>query len=220
MKVTSDACIFGAWVEPRQNSRVLDVGTGTGLLSLMVAQRCEPVIDALEIDIEAAEQARENVTASPWGERITVLNRSLQEHTAMKEMKGVYDVIICNPPFYDQKKKSQNFKKRLAWHSEQLNPDQLVKATDHLLASSGSLFLLVPFSEKSRLEQLCEAKHLYPLKLCGLCSFTNRSPHRLMAEFTRMRQSPELSELIVYQAQNEYSADCTRLLSPYFQSLP
>ncbi len=220
MKITSDACIFGAWIDPGQGSGMLDIGAGTGLLSLMVAQKSESTVDALDIDAAAAEQARKNVAGSPWKKRITVINRSLQQHSVMAETKGAYDTIICNPPFYDQKLKSREIRKRVARHSDKLNLDQLIMGADYLLHPAGSLFLLLPFFEKKRLETLCKSKHLYPRKLCGLCSFENRPPHRLMAEYTRDQQPPELSQLIVYQAQNQYSADCTRLLSPFFRSLP
>src|SRR5687768_18103066 len=98
MKVCTDSCVLGAWAVVEKAKQILDIGAGTGLLSLMVAQRSDAQITAVEIDAAAAEQAQENIAGSPWKNRITLARKSLQEFG--KTNTQSFDVIICNPPFF------------------------------------------------------------------------------------------------------------------------
>ena len=146
MKVTTDGCLFGAWcAEEIQNTKVksqnaLDIGSGTGLLSLLMAQKNAIKIDAIELVKEAAEQATENVASSPWKENINVIQADILEwNTANK-----YDVIISNPPFYESELRSGKTTKNIAHHDEGLKLDDLFRFIKHHLTNDGIFFLLLP----------------------------------------------------------------------------
>ncbi|MEO8711563.1 MAG: methyltransferase, partial [Parafilimonas sp.] len=147
MKVCTDACLFGAWAahNPQlEASNILDIGTGTGLLSLIYAQKnMHASIDAIEIDEAAVQQARENFEASIWKERLHVYNTSIQQFATSSNKK--YDVIICNPPFYENDLKSENKQRNLALHSDALTLEELISDVDLLLGDDGSFFVLLPF---------------------------------------------------------------------------
>ncbi|MET4758482.1 tRNA1(Val) (adenine(37)-N6)-methyltransferase [Endozoicomonas sp. NE40] len=130
MKVTMDACLFGALVDVEESQRILDIGTGTGLLSLMAAQRSSAHIDAVELDDDAARQARQNVAQSPWSDRITVTQSAIQQFFGAPDG---YDTIICNPPFFENSLKAANDKRTMARHTESLSFSDLVQATSRLL---------------------------------------------------------------------------------------
>lgn len=157
MKVCTDACLFGAWVANRTTAkRILDIGAGTGLLSLMLAQQSEAAADAVEIDEHAFEQAEENFNASPWSGRLKVF------HTSIQEFAGVnYDLIISNPPFYKNDLKSDDRKRNLALHSEALNLEELVGSVKRLLADKGTFAILLPFHRAVYFEDLAEKNKLY-----------------------------------------------------------
>ena len=146
MKVTTDGCLFGAIVakELRQVGacKVLDIGTGTGLLSLMLAQQnAKAIIDAVEIDRVAAMQAKENIDASFWSDRITVLQDDILKYKS----SGLYDVIISNPPFYEQQLSSPSKERELAHHSSELTLQQLFQQVNKRIKANGQILLLLPF---------------------------------------------------------------------------
>lgn len=151
MKVTTDACLFGAWCadeiqkEEIKSQKCLDIGTGTGLLPLMVLQKNNSLhFDAIEIDDVAAQQASENVSASAWKENVQVINADVKDHTN----DFLYDIIISNPPFYENELSSENEKKNTAHHSSQLNLEQLVQHASRLSSPKAKLFLLLPYKRK------------------------------------------------------------------------
>src|SRR5215203_3558425 len=139
MKVTTDSCFFGAWAADQiQRSKVniqniLDIGAGSGLLSLMIAQKNAALIDAVEMDGAAAGQAKENIQCSPWKNRINIQ----QENILSFEPSHLYDVIICNPPFYENELASGNTEKNIAHHSEELVFSDLVRLIAKHLSNSG-----------------------------------------------------------------------------------
>ena len=137
MKVGTDGVLLGAWVNVENAQRILDVGTGTGLIALMCAQRSESVIDAVEVDRAASEQAAVNCSASPWKDRITVVHDSFQhfaESTAYR-----YDLIVSNPPFFKNSLKPKGLARSLARHDDRLSYESLLYYTVKILEPGGTL---------------------------------------------------------------------------------
>lgn len=143
MKVTTDACILGSWAPIPTAGNFLDIGTGTGLLSLMLAQRSNGEIDAVELDHDSFHQANENVGRSPWSKRIRVIHMDIKDFRPDKK----YDFIICNPPFFEEQLKSPSPKKNIARHDETLTAATLLKSIKRLLIDPhGKLAVLFPFN--------------------------------------------------------------------------
>lgn len=157
MKVCTDACLFGAWVASKTSAeKMLDIGAGTGLLSLMLAQKSVARIEAVEIDEHAFGQSQENFNASPWRERLKVFHSPVQAFN-----NGKYDLIISNPPFYSNDLKSADSKRNLAFHSEALSLEDLMVSVKQLLAEPGSFAILLPFHRATYFENLAAKHGLY-----------------------------------------------------------
>jgi tRNA1Val (adenine37-N6)-methyltransferase len=157
MKVCTDACYFGAWLAslPDPECQVLDIGTGTGLLSLMLAQAWpKSTFLALEIDPEAAKQANENFQQSPWEERLKVKHTSLQEF--LQQSQQTFSCIISNPPFYENRLSGPNRKKNIAHHGEGLLQEDLLLGVRKLLNKEGHSYLLYPLVEADSFQSLAE----------------------------------------------------------------
>lgn len=223
MKVCTDACLFGAWVaEKIKNSKVkiqnaLDVGSGTGLLSLMLAQKnLNAIIDAIEIDEAAAQQARENFEVSPWKERLHVFRSSIQQYakTANKE----YDVVICNPPFYENNLKSDDKKRNVALHSAELKFEELVTIANKLLNDNGNFFILLPYFNTKSFLQLTESK--FALKEKILVKQTPQHNYfRSILWMTKQAVEPAEKEIIIMGSNGEYSDVFKELLKDYYLKL-
>jgi len=218
MKVTTDACAFGAWCadvlqrERTTGKRILDIGGGTGLLSLMVAQKTEAIMEAVEIDSEAATQARENFSNSPFAERLTVREADfLQLPPDLK-----YDIIISNPPFYENELASEKASRNIAHHGHALTVAHLLSHLKSRLQPHGEFFLLLPYKRKQEIEHLLAAKGLYCKEQLWLRQTPAHSPFRLL-----LRGSPEpavtfVSELVVADGNRAYTPEFTELLKDYY----
>lgn len=170
MKVCTDSCLFGAYVNVQYATRILDIGAGTGLLSLMVAQHSPACIDAVEINPEAAAQALENFRNSEWSDRLTLYPTSLQEFA--KHHTQTYDVILSNPPFFLASLKSGVAAKDAAKHTgELLFEDILSFAKDHLTAS-GKLYLLLPPREAQHFAALAKGYNLHLNETLAVYTYT------------------------------------------------
>lgn len=170
MKVCTDSCLFGAYVDVQNAARILDVGTGTGLLSLMVAQRSDAFIDAVEINTEAAEQVQENFNSSPWNGRFSLKPVSLQEFATHNQQ--AYDVILSNPPFFLSSLKSGNVAKDTAKHTGELLFEAILSfATSHLTVE-GKLYLLLPPWEARHFAGLAENSGLHLNKTLAVYTYT------------------------------------------------
>jgi len=211
MKVCTDACIQGAWTPVHSGvRRVLDVGAGTGLLSLMLAQRTPAaVIDAVELDSSAAQQASENVAASPWSSRVRVIRGDARSFPAV----APYDLIICNPPFFRHALLGPTDSRNIARHTLQLSYNDLFDILHLHLAATGYASILLPVDEHFHWKALVESKgwhirhelHVFPkggtpanriISLCSPVSTTNVVSENLIIRNPEGRYTPEFTHLL------------------------
>lgn len=182
MKVCTDACVLGAWAEVEDADRILDIGAGTGLLSLMVAQRnTYAMIDAVEIDAEAFYQAGENVEQSPFHDRITLFHSAVQEFVS----DHLYDVIITNPPFFQSDLLSPIDKKNIAHHAKSLDFEELLAAIERLLKPEGKFNILFPVDEGLRFAEKAESTGWKLTRKLTLFHQEDKKAFRLLMLFQR-----------------------------------
>ncbi len=218
MKVTTDGCLFGAWLAQEiQNlpltSRLLDIGTGTGLLSVMVAQQNLATIDSVEIDNIAANQAAANFKASPWHNKLQVHHTAIQQYDSK-----FYDYIFTNPPFFDNDLKSDDAKRNLALHSSALSLDVLLANITRLLSLNGHFAILLPYHRVAFFEDLAIANG-YHLHKKTLVQQTPKHPFfRGMLVFGFAKKEA-ITDSIVIKAGNEYTAEFRELLKNYYLQL-
>lgn len=233
MKVTTDSCVFGAWAaEEIQNfirchrfaggaaqfsiQNILDIGAGSGLLSLMIAQQNEVQIDAVEIDKEAAAQAQENISSSPWNERIRVHH----DNILLFQPAQKFDAIICNPPFYENELASGNPGKNIAHHSEELLLSQVMQIISNHLNENGLFFLLYPFKRREEAMQLLHQNGLYPLQSVILKQSVNHQPFRMMTMGTNKETAPLPDAIIsIWDENRQYTEPFVDLLKDYYLHL-
>jgi tRNA1Val (adenine37-N6)-methyltransferase len=220
MKVCTDACLFGAFVASKfqiTNSRfhVLDIGAGTGLLSLMLAQKNENAnIDAVEIDRSAAEQAKENFKNSPWKDRLHIHHQSIQGFGF-----NTYDLIISNPPFYENDLKSDNSKRNLALHSAALGLDDLLEVIKKHLGTNGKFGVLLPYHRSANFINHALLKDFHLMEEVSVKQ-TSRHPYfRSMLLFGRTKMQAKHSDLCIKEKNDEYSDEFKELLREYYLKL-
>jgi tRNA1Val (adenine37-N6)-methyltransferase len=215
MKVTTDGCLFGAWLAQEiqntsPNSRLLDIGTGTGLLSVMVAQQNLATIDAVEIDNTAANQAAANFKALPWHNRLQVHHTAIQQYNAK-----LYDYIFTNPPFFDNDLKSDDAKRNLALHSSALSLDVLLANITRLLLPNGEFAILLPYHRVTFFEDLARANG-YHLHKKTLVQQTPKHPFfRGMLVFGFAKKET-ITDSIVIKEDNNYTEAFKALLKDYY----
>ena len=212
MKINTDGVLLGALAEAEQPKTILDIGTGTGLLSLMLAQKTTATIDAVELNKAATEQATENVNNSPWKERITVINKSIQEYTTTKR----YDLVISNPPFYENSLKSPEANRNTAIHAETLSLTELADSISLLLDKKGALALLLPPYESSLFSKLMEVKGFYLNELITVKDNTEGKVIREISFYSYANKQATISEIIIKDQTNNYSPKFTALLKDYY----
>lgn len=217
MKVCTDSCLFGAWVNKLigQNkcSTALDIGTGTGLLSLMASQENDLLIDAVEIEENAAIQAKENVSASKWKETISVHHQSLQTFTAPNK----YDVIFSNPPFYENDLMSNENEKNAAKHNTTLTLGEIVSFVSNNLSEEGLAMILIPFHRLDFFEQILSKEKLYVKEKVLVRQTPNHTYFRAMVCFTKIKPDQSVTdEIIIRDRENQYSEEFRGLLEGYY----
>lgn len=220
MKVTTDGCLFGAIttkeISAFGNCKVLDIGTGTGLLSLMIAQEnATAKIDAIEIEEAATGQAKENVLQSPWSSQIEVLQGDILDYQGTE----LYDVIISNPPFYEKQLSSPKAEKQLAHHSSQLTLQELFQQVKKLVKQNGKFYLLLPFYRKEEAEAIANELGLFPQKIWLIKQTINHSFFRVVFCFGLENVTSESIEIAIRNEQNEYMASFTKLLQLFYLKL-
>lgn len=222
MKVTTDACLFGSLLPASFKGAAvsaLDIGTGTGLLSLMFAQKNPTaVIDAIEMDDGAAEQAAENVAASPWSNRIKIIRADAREFDYRKK----YDVIISNPPFYEKELKGDNKKKNLAHHNEGLLLPELTEIIKKNLAPGGRFYLLLPFKRNEEVKKLFMGHRLPVQQVTYVRQSVRHDYFRMMLEGkpgTGEETVTMIGDISIKDDKDLYTPEFVRLLKDFYLHL-
>lgn len=183
MKVGTDGVLLGAWVDILNINTILDVGTGTGLIALMLAQRLDAKITGIEIEKNAAKEATENVLNSLWHERITIQNISFQKFA--ENTKTKFDLIVSNPPFFINDKRSAKTELSVARHSDKLPLGDLAKYSEKMLSEDGRLGLILPVYSAERFIKIASWFDLYLIRLTKVRPGENKPPNRFLMEFGR-----------------------------------
>ena len=217
MKIGTDGVLLGAWCPIDNNPfSVLDIGAGTGILSLMLAQRSNAEqIDSLEIDEEAYEQCVENCENSPWSDRLFCFHAGLDEF--VEEPEDEYDIIISNPPFYSENYKTDYSQRDLARFQDALPFEDLIEAADLLLSENGIFAVIIPYKEEERFIDLCAEVELFPVKVTRVKGSHTTPIVRSLLAFKRYELSVlTADELVIEISRHEYTDDYINLTKDFY----
>ena len=216
MKIGTDGVLLGAWTSLEHDPfSILDIGAGTGVLSLMLAQRSQAeVIEALEIDDQAYEQCVDNFEHSPWNDRLFCYHASLEEFT--EEIDDTYDLIICNPPFYNHTYKTENSQRDLARFQDAMPFEHLLKSVANLLSNNGIFSVVLPFSEEHNFIQLASRLSLFPNRLTRVKGTPASEAKRSLIEFSFSKTEIITSELIIETTRHDYTEDYINLTKDFY----
>ncbi|SHN23313.1 tRNA1(Val) (adenine(37)-N6)-methyltransferase [Chitinophaga sp. CF418] len=220
MKVCTDACLQGAYTAAFLQTnkpviqRILDIGTGTGLLSLMMAQQLpDAAITGIELDAAAAGQTKANFTASPWSDRLQVIETDAREMAA----DGQYDFIITNPPFYESDLKSSNHLRNQAMHATTLDYSDLLKVIDRQLKAEGAFSVLLPYRPFGDFISMAGAAGFYLQEVLHVKQSERHEYFRSIGIFSRQQNEPKVESMAIRAAdQNAYTPAFVSLLQPYY----
>lgn len=213
MKVGTDGVLLGAWADVSSSQKILDVGTGTGLIALMLAQRCvEARITAIDIDGEAVLQARENMNASPWGNRMEAVLQDLKTF----QPDVLFDTIVSNPPFFVDSLKCPDDQRNRARHTDTLPACFLLRKSAELLEEGGGLSLILPAEQTEGLITLAEGEGLYLSRLTSVITRPGLPPKRSLMEFRKQVSACEKNSLIVELARHVYTEDYIALTRDFY----
>jgi len=222
MKVCTDACLFGAWLAEKKHlfnndSQCLDIGTGTGLLALMIAQKNTTNIDAVEIDVAAATQAQQNIQDAAFNKKIQVFNQPIQNFLSQNASKK-YDFIFSNPPFYEADLPTNNNKKNVAMHSTALGLKSLIELIAEALLPNGKTALLLPAHRENKVLQYCLTNNLFPTEICYVQQTEKHTAFRIMLLISKVKTT-EARNFVTIKINNQYSSAFASLLQHYYLHL-
>ncbi len=223
MKIGTDSVLLGAWVSLKNNPfSILDIGAGTGVLSLMLAQRSSAeLIDAIEIDDAAYEQCVDNFEQSPWSDRLFCYHASLEEF--VDDIEDNYDLIICNPPFYNEDYKTKNEQRDLARFQDAMPFEHLLKSVCMLLSENGIFSVVIPFSEEINFIELASKVKLYPNNILHIKGNPTSETKRSLIEFSfqavpadRQESHIKTDNLIIEIGRHQYTEDYINLTKDFY----
>lgn len=216
MKVGMDGVLVGAWADTKIGKSALDIGTGTGLIALIMAQRIGPgsEIHAIDVDDLAIKQAGDNFEASPWADVFTIHHQSIQEFSKYCSRK--FDLIISNPPFFTGGMLSENNQRNDVRHTTKLPHGDLLQAVDRLLDDSGKLTLILPYLQGLRFMEISQTYRLFPHRITEVFGRAGKTVERILIDFTRSSQPQIKSELIIHSQGDDFTEEYKALTQDFY----
>lgn len=215
MKVGTDGVLLGAWASVKAAGCVLDIGTGTGLVALMLAQRSEASIIALEMDEKAAEQAQENIARSPWPDRIQVLQQNFNYYSPNYK----FDAIVSNPPYFIGSLKCPEEQRSSARHDSHLTYEALLKGVSALLSEDGIFTLIIPADVVDHIKDIAYTYSLYPYRQLNIITKPGGAPKRALISFTFTQQECRTEQLLTEISRHQYSEEYIALTKEFYQKM-
>ena len=219
MKVGTDGVLLGCWANIDHNPfSILDIGAGTGLIALIMAQRSNAeVIDSIELNDDAFEQTVENFEQSYWGDRLFCYHASLQEF--VEEIEEKYDLIISNPPFYTSTYKELPVGRAMARHTESLPYSDLLKGTSKLLSENGTAAFIIPNSEEDAFISIARENKLFPFRITRVKGTVNSPIKRSLMQFSFVEKPVEENELIIEIERHIYTEEYKGLVHDFYLNM-
>ena len=229
MKVGTDGVLLGAWAHVDHCRHILDMGTGTGLVALMAAQRSSAAILAIDLDADAVAQAADNVAASPWNNRIQVVeadarelaNSQLTIHNSQlnhpeANCQFSFDAILCNPPFFENSLKCPDSARTMARHTDTLCFDDLAHSAARLLAPEGELSVVIPYDRAHDMTVSCACHGLFATRQTIVVPVEGGKPKRMLMAFTRQGAPHSIETLRIHNAERQYTPEYVSLVEDFY----
>jgi tRNA1Val (adenine37-N6)-methyltransferase len=214
MKVGTDGVLLGAWTEVEKSENILDIGTGTGLIALMLAQRSMAKIDAVEIDERSCIQAKENVALSPWKERIKIYHFSIQDYTNCCSMR--YNLIISNPPFFENASKASKPARTVARHTDLLSPIDLLNVAKQLLKEDGRLAVIYPTEAANSFQNMAQEYGFFCHQKLFVKPTPTSSVKRILMEFSLNSNNYAENTLTIETDRHRYTPEFIDLVKDFY----
>lgn len=218
MKIGTDAVLLGAWTPIKNVQTALDLGTGTGIIALMLAQRGTPKIVGIDIDTPSVEEAKHNVKCSPWHEKIDIRQGDFCNKTFIRQL-GTFDLIVSNPPFFIHSMKSPFGNRNTARHSESLPFEVLIHHALQILNPAGKLCVILPYHEATIFTKLAVAQNLFPETICNIRPYPTASPNRQMIAFQKKSVTPIYETLCIRNENRSYSDEYKSFTKDFYLNL-
>lgn len=214
MRVGTDAVLLGSFTRVDINVRkILDVGTGCGIIALMLAQRTDALIDAIDVDEQTILEANSNFRSSPWSSRLNVQQVSFQDFA--KSTSNDYDLIVSNPPFFQNSLLPKSEKLKLAKHNQQLGFESFLTATDVLLFKGGKFAIILPVIESESFLRQAGIKGFFMVNNCSVIPVSGKNPNRNIMMFSREEVKPVIGQIILRNSKGKFSEEYKQLTKDF-----
>ena len=211
MKVGTDGVLLGCWVSCEKANNILDIGCGTGLITLMLGQRnLDSNVTGIEIDKIAIQEAQENISNSDWQERIKIKHTSLQQFTPQSK----FDLIVSNPPFFPQNKSQQS--RDIARHTNRLSFEELIDNAAKLLAEKGILSVIIPKNSEEYFCKIATFYKLYRNRVCYIKGNETSVVKRVMMEFSFIKSIALIEQLAIERSRHNYTDKYIQLCKDFY----
>lgn len=217
MKVGTDGVLLGAWVDPLNAATVLDIGTGSGVIALMLAQRTSPqtIIHGVEVEAQDADQASQNVLLSPWPQKVTIFQTAIQDF----DPGNLYDLIVSNPPYFNNSQEPPDLRRVQARHTILLTYHDLLTAVTRLLKPGGRFSVILPYTEGIGFIGLAASFHLHCIQQWSFRTRKEKPIERWLLTFSYVARPADHGEILLYNEGDQWSEDYIRLTREFYLKL-
>lgn len=212
MKVGIDSVLLGAWTRLSQEKHILDLGTGTGILALMMAQRTNAKVDAVEINRQAFLQAEDNIKNSIFDNNIKCYNSSIQDFTS----PYLYDLIISNPPYFEDSLKAKSHARSTARHTDTLSFEELLETSSALLTKNGKIALILPFSSLNKISLIAQQLKLHIARTTEVRGKEHKAPNRILIMLQKEETVASNDSLVIYNSEGRYTEEFKSLTQNFY----